>query len=78
MSTAAMEFAMAEAIIRQPFTAKALVRFRVSFVGDTAALGRVFSIVLRFSPVSIIHQCFVLRVIVLLFMSQRQTGEAWS
>lgn len=78
MSTAAMEFAMAEAIIRRPFTAKARVRFRVSFVGDTAALGCAFSIVLRFSPVNIIHQCFVLRVIVLLFMSQRQTGEAWS
>jgi hypothetical protein len=76
MSTAAMEFAMAQAIIRLPLTAKARGRSHVSFVVDTAALGRALSIVLRFSPVSIIHQCFVIMVI--LFVSQRQAGEAWS
>jgi len=76
MSTAAMEFAMAEAIIRRHLTGKARVRSRVTFVGNAAALGLAFSIVLRFSPVSIIHRCFVL--IAIIFISQRQAGEAWS
>jgi len=64
------------AIILRSLTAKARVWSPVSFVGDTAVLGRAFCIVLRFSPVSIIHQCFVL--IVILFVSQKQAGEAWS
>jgi hypothetical protein len=48
---------MAEAVSRQPLTAKARVRARVSLYvicGDKMALGQVFLRVFRFYPVDII------------------------